>query len=69
MRYIGHDLPNGKSATVAIIFFSSDSTRPAPWWCKNETLFIKIEGLKTEIKYVFDLSPKTFPVSKGFLMP
>ena len=28
-------------------FFRIDSTRLPPWWCKNQTLFIKIEGLKT----------------------
>ena len=31
----------------ALSFFTSDSTRPPPWWCKNQTLFIKIERLKT----------------------
>ena len=36
---IGHDLPNGKSATVAmIIIFTKNSTRPPPWWCKPNGL-------------------------------
>ena len=48
MRYIGHDLSNGKSATVAImIFLQAIRHIHRHGGAKTKRFFIKIESLKT----------------------